>query len=260
MRVLSLVILSAIVLWVLDAGAGEYPGRGGWGAKESVFRVRCSITTPAGPSEVDLGTAFGHKSGNVLSANHVVEPCLKKNGSLKLAASDRSISSAEVLISDAALDLALLKPDTGFVKNPLAIASGDKFTMGAQVTSWGFPAGYSGDVALLTVGYLAGVVSDPGNPSIRRWVVNAAINSGNSGGPLLETDTPSIIGVVIQKLSPLTPGVRSQLMALSESGSSEVKVLAQAVFDIAQRSQLVIGHSVIISDLRDFLQRGGIEP
>ena len=216
--------------------------------------------TSTGPSEVDLGTAFGHKSGNVLSANHVIEPCLKKNGGLKLAASDRSVSLVAVLISDAALDLALLKPDTGFVKNPLAIASSDKFTMGAQVTSWGFPSGYSGDVALLTVGYLAGVVSDESNSSIRRWVINAAINRGNSGGPLLETDTPSIIGVVIQKLSPLTSGVRSQLMALSERGSQEVKVLAQAVFDIAQRSQLVIGHSVILNDLRDFLRRGGVEP
>jgi hypothetical protein len=77
------------------------------------------------------------------------------------------------------------------------------------------------------------------------------------GGP---TDTPSIIGVVIQKLSPLTSGAASQLKTLSESGSQEVKVLAQAMFDIAQRSQLVIGHSVLTKDLRKFLQRGGIEP
>jgi S1-C subfamily serine protease len=179
---------------------------------------------------------------------------------LKLVASDKSVSSAAVLTSDAALDLVLLKPNEGFVKNPLSISSGDKFGMGAQVTSWGFPSGYSGDVALLTVGYLAGVVSDPSSPSIKRWVVNAAINKGNSGGPLLETDTPSIIGVVIQKLSPLTTDVASQLNTLSKSGSPEGKVLAQAMGDIAQRAQLVIGHSVLTNDLRKFLQRGGIEP
>src|SRR5687768_870861 len=110
MKALSLVLLSAVALLALDVSAGEHPGRGGWGAKESVFRVRCGITTPAGPSEVDLGTAFGHKSGNVLSAHHVIEPCLKATGSLKLMASDRGASSAEVLFSDAVLDLVLLKP------------------------------------------------------------------------------------------------------------------------------------------------------
>jgi S1-C subfamily serine protease len=222
MKALSLVLLSIAALLARDAMAGEYPGRGGWGAKESVFRVRCGISAPEGPRDVDLGTAFGHKSGNVLSANHVIEPCLNANGHLRFAASDGSVSSAAVLIRDAVLDLALLKPDDGFVKNPLAISSDDKFGMGAQVTSWGFPSGYSGEAALLTVGYLAGVVSDPSNPSIRRWVVNAAINKGNSGGPLLETDTPSIIGVVIQKLSPVSPGAASQLKTLSESGSQEV--------------------------------------
>jgi S1-C subfamily serine protease len=260
MKALSLIFLSIAALLARDAIAGEYPGRGGWGAKESVFRVRCGISALEGPRDVDLGTAFGHKSGNVLSAYHVVEPCLKVTGRLKLTASDRSVSSAAVLISDAALDLVLLKPNEGFVKNPLAIASGDQFTMGAQVTTWGFPNGYSGEVALLTVGYLAGAVSDPNHPSIRRWIVNAAINKGNSGGPLLETDTPSIIGMVIQKLSPLTNESHSQLMAISNNGSSEAKTLASAMIDIAQRAQLVIGHSVLTKDLRSFLQRGGIEP
>jgi len=260
MRELSLVLLTAVTLLALDASAGEYAGRGGWGAKESIFRVRCGVTTATGLQEVDLGTAFGHKSGNVLSANHVVEPCLKVSGHLKLAASDQSVSSAAVLISDAALDLVLLKPDAGFVKNPLQIASSDKFTMGAQVTSWGFPAGYSGNIALLTVGYLAGVVSDENHPSIRRWAVNAALNNGNSGGPLLETDSPAVIGVVIQKLSPLMSGVASQLKTLSESGSPEARILAQAMVDIGRRAQVVIGYSVILNDLRDFLQRGGVEP
>jgi S1-C subfamily serine protease len=260
MKVLSVVLLCFVAAVALDAGAEEYPGRGGRGAWESVFRVRCGITTSTGPDEVDLGTAFGHKSGNVISAYHVVEPCLDVKGSIKLAASDRSVSSAVVRISDAALDLVLLKPDEGFVKNSFPIASGDWFTIGAQVTTWGFPTGYTGIAALLTVGHLAGSVIDSQHPSIGRWAVNAAINKGNSGGPLLETTTPSVIGVVIQKLSPLTPDVKSQLKTLSESGSPEAKVLSKAMIDIAERSQLVIGYTVLTKDLRGFLQQGGFEP
>jgi S1-C subfamily serine protease len=260
MKVLLLVLVFSVALLALDTGAEEYAGRGGRGAWESVFRVRCALTTPAGQREVDVGTAFGHKSGNVISAYHVVEECLHFNGSVKLAAADGNVSSAAVLISDSDLDLVLLKPDEGFVKNPFPIASGDWHTTGAQVTSWGFPAGYTWKAPLLTVGYLAGSVFDSQHPSIERWVVNAAINKGNSGGPLLETATPSVIGVVIQKLLPLTTEVESQLKTLSKSGSPEVKVLAQAMLHIAERSQLVIAYTVLTKDLRGFLQRGGVEP
>jgi S1-C subfamily serine protease len=134
MKALSPILLFVVALFVLDVSAGEDPGRGGVGAKVSVFRVRCSIITSTGPRDGELGTAFGHKSGNVLSANHVVDPCVNASGNLQLVDSNGSVSSASVLISDAALDLVLLKLDDGFVKNPLPIASKDSFTIGAQVT------------------------------------------------------------------------------------------------------------------------------
>jgi S1-C subfamily serine protease len=257
----SFSLLLIEVLWLTaNATAGEYAGRGGWGAKDSVFRVQCVVSTPAGRREVELGTGFGHKSGNVLSANHVVEPCLNAKGSLQLAAVSKTVSKATVISRDASLDLALLKPDDGFIRNPLPIATRDTMTIGSQVSSWGFPTGYQGDIALLTVGYLAGVSSDPTNLSIRRWVVNAAINKGNSGGPLLETETPAIIGVVIQKFSPLTNEVKSELERLSKSGSPEGKTLAHAMIDIAERAQLVIAQSVMTNDLQKFLRRAGVEP
>lgn len=112
----------------------------------------------------------------------------------------------------------------------------------------------------MTVGYIAGVSIDANDSSIRRWVVNAAINKGNSGGPLLETETPAIIGVVIQKFSPLTNEVKSDLEKLSKSGGPEAKVLAQAMIDIAERAQLLIAHSVMTTDLQAFLRRAGVEP
>jgi S1-C subfamily serine protease len=103
-------------------------------------------------------------------------------------------------------------------------------------------------------------VPDPNNPSLKRWVVNAAINKGNSGGPLLETKTPAVIGVVIQKLSPLTPEVDAELKTLAKSGGAEAQILARAMLDIAERAQLVIGHTVLTADLRDFLRRAGVDP
>lgn len=167
---------------------------------------------------------------------------------------------ATIVGQNATLDLVLLKPNAGFVKNPLPIASDDTMIIGSQVSSWGFPSGYLGDVALLTVGYLAGVSSDPNDSSIRRWVINAAINKGNSGGPLLETATPAVIGVVIQKFSPLTREVQSQLESLWKNGGPEAKVLAHAMLDIGERAQLVVAQSIIAADLRKFLRGVGVEP
>jgi len=261
---LSIAILSVGVtsmLLTFAASAGEYAGRGAANAFGSVFRIGCQV--PGTPNAIDLGgTAFGHKSGNVISASHVVESCLKVNGgALQLAAADGSVSQAVPVIRDADLDLVLLKPDTaGFVKNPLSISSSDKMTIGAQVSTWGFPNGYSGSMALLTVGYLAGSDPDPTRLSIRRWIVNAAINRGNSGGPLLETDTPAVIGVVLMKLNPLTRQHSSELEALAKDGGPEAKTLAQAMLDLSNRAQLVIGHSVLTLDLRAFLLRADVQP
>lgn len=263
MRKHFLLIFVALVLpFVTDARADEYAWRGGWGAFESAFRVQCRFVTLQDKKQLDfdLGTAFGHKTGNVLSANHVVEECIKKEGTLRLLSADGSDSPATVVSHDAALDLVLLKPNDGFVKNPIPIRTNDTFAMGSQVSSWGFPNGYTDKAPLLTVGYLAGVSPDPSDAQIKRWVVNAAINIGNSGGPLLETVTPSVIGVVILKYNPLTPEVGSQLKKLSENGGAETSVLAQAMIDIAKRSQLVVGQAVMISDLRAFLRQAGVEP
>jgi len=251
-----------MLFMAIDATAQEYAGRGGPNMLASVFRVQCrAAATPKGPTDIDLGTAFGHKSGNVLSASHVVDEagCLKASGALKLVASDGRLSSVAVVLRDAIIDLVLLKPDADFVKNPLPVSSTNTMMIGGQVSFWGFPSGYSGKVALLGVGHLAGVQPDRNNPSTNRWVVNGAINKGNSGGPLLETSTPSIIGVVIQKFSPLSEEAVSALGAISAKGSPESQILAKAMLDIGNRSQLVIGQSVLTSDLKAFLHRAGVE-
>ena len=255
-------ILTVLILFASDASGSEYAGRGGSGSFSSVYRVQCKVVNLKTKKEVsvDVGTAFGHKSGNALSANHVIDKCIKIGGTLRLLSADESDSPATVVSQDATLDLVLLKPNEGFVKNPIPIRANDTFAMGSQVSSWGFPAGYTDKVPLLMVGYLAGVSPDPSDAKIKRWVVNAAINMGNSGGPLLETVTPSVIGVVILKYNPLTSEVGSQLKKLSENGGAETRVLAQAMIDIAERSQLVVGQAVMISDLRAFLQQAGVEP
>ena len=93
--------------------------------------------------------------------------------------------------------------------------------IGTRITTWGFPAGYSWLTPLLTVGYLAGVdqpVTELGVAPIR-WVVNAAFNSGNSGGPIIDDDG-EVIGVVVSKLLPVPQQIQDALQALGDNCSA----------------------------------------
>ena len=54
---------------------------------------------------------------------------------------------------------------------------------------------------------------------IRQWVVNAAFNRGNSGGPVVLIETGEVIGVVSSKLAPISPTAKSALDALEQQKS-----------------------------------------
>lgn len=61
------------------------------------------------------------------------------------------------------------------------------------------------------MGYLAGV-----DDAVVRRFVNAAFNSGNSGGPLFLCETNDVIGTVSAKLVPFSPLAVKALKALHD--------------------------------------------
>lgn len=126
---------------------------------------------------------------------------------------------------------------------------------------------------MLTVGYLSATEIIGSSP---RWVINAAFNSGNSGGPLLRLEDGTVIGVVASKLAPIPPGIASILGALSQQKSgfrytlnkpdgsqehfSEGQLVAEVLQFLRSQTQLVVGHAVGLEDLRHFLETNGINP
>lgn len=146
------------------------------------------------------------------------------------------------------------------------------------MTTWGFPEGYSGRIPLLSVGYLSGFEAYRSTSwgVLRKWVVNAAFNRGNSGGPLLNIETGEVIGVVSSKLAPISQSAKSALEALSNQTSgfvytatlpdgsqrnySEGQVIAQVLSELRAQVQLVIGKAVMLGDLRRYLESIGIQP
>ena len=172
----------------------------------------------------------------------------------------------------------MLQPATSIPGPTLSLSARSELPVGQQVSTWGFPAGYNGVVPLLTVGYLAGVdrLATATGLSAPRWVVNAAFNAGNSGGPVLSSDDGQVIGVVSSKLAPIPPIIESALQALANQKSgfmysktmpdgSKVEVpvgvvIGEVLNYLRSQTQLVLGHAVTSEQVKAFLIQQKIEP
>ena len=233
----------------------------------TVFRIQI-------PKFDRTGTGFLHKSGTVLTAAHVVSDCDVKDVRIGLpGGKDISVSN---IISDEDIDVSCLTPTSTIKGDALPITGKSNFAIGAQVSTWGFPFGYGGTLPMLSAGYLAGIdaIESKSGMTVRRWVVNAAFNSGNSGGPLIDVETGSIIGIVSSKLAPIPQGIEIILTAMRENkmgmiwkytkhdGSvehfSQDQMLEKVIQYLRSQAQLVVGHAVLPDQLKRFIKSNNL--
>ena len=149
------------------------------------------------------GTSSG--SGFIISADgyvvtnyHVVEGATAVT--VTVSAGDEY--EATIIGSDSVNDVALLKVDASGLP-AVKIGSSDKLAIGDMVCAIGNPLGSL--TATLTVGYVSGkdrqVTTD--NSTINMIQTDAAINSGNSGGPLFNM-YGEVVGITSAKYSGTT--------------------------------------------------------
>jgi S1-C subfamily serine protease len=242
-------------------------GHGGSQALSSVFRIVCPDTNSS-------GTGFLHKSGKVLTAEHVS----RGSKQVHVRFANGGATRCTIQASDADLDLAILEPSSPILATSLQISNAGSFSIGAQVTTWGFPGGYPGPNPMLSVGYLGSLLGYtlPSGKTIKRWCVNAAFNSGNSGGPLLDVESGTVMGVVSSKLAPISPWASEALKVLGEQESgfiytgtnqdgsnfeiSEGRLIGTILNELRAQVQLVIGMAVSLDDLRAYLGAQGLQP
>jgi S1-C subfamily serine protease len=245
----------------------ESAGRGGNIAINAVVRLICRENNTS-------GTGFLHRSGNIITADHVVRDC--KNPEFVLP--NGALAPAATIASDQDHDLAMLKPSAPLSAKPFSLATKKDFKVGTQVSTWGYPGGYYGLSPLLSVGYLSGIdaIQKPPGVVVRQWIVNAAFNGGNSGGPLLEIETGEVFGVVSSKLAPISREAAEILSVLEHQGSgfmysgktatgetvqfSEAQLVSRVLTELRNQVQLVIGEAVTLDDLTDFLKKNGVDP
>lgn len=134
------------------------------------------------------GTAFLiTDTGYLVTAAHVVE-----NREVISIYTDAGVVSADVIARDPANDVALLRADiTG---TPLHLASARGIRRGQEVMTLGFPLvqmqGESQKATFGRINALSGLEDD-----VRYIQMDAEVQPGNSGGPLLSADG-SVVGLV----------------------------------------------------------------
>jgi putative serine protease PepD len=142
------------------------------------------------------GTGFVYDTkGDIVTNQHVISGA----STVKVKFSDGSTYTASVVGSDSATDIAVLHVNAPSSKlDPLTLADSSKVVVGDGVVAIGNPFGLDGTVTSGIVSAVGREISSPDDTPIEGAIqTDAAINHGNSGGPLLDL-RGEVIGITSQ--------------------------------------------------------------
>jgi putative serine protease PepD len=156
--------------------------------------------TPFGGPQQSGSTATGtgfvvDGKGHIVTAAHVVDGA----SSITVQFQDGTTRTAKLLGKDNATDVAVLSVDpTGLTLHPLALGSSASLNIGAQVAAIGDPFTYERSLSTGIVSGLDRTISAPNGFTVAHAIqTDAALNPGNSGGPVLDA-SGKVIGIVDQ--------------------------------------------------------------
>jgi hypothetical protein len=176
----------------LDAAAITTMGKG------------ATVLIEVGGTRQSSGSGFCvHESGLFLTNAHVVRD-LAKGGSLRLillpGEDGEQVFNGEVLVMDEEVDLALVRIKEQAKLTPLKLGNSDALVETQQVYTFGFPFGKmlsfeekKFPAITITMGRVTALRKKAGKLEIIQ--VDADLNPGNSGGPVLN-EAGEIIGIV----------------------------------------------------------------
>jgi putative serine protease PepD len=177
--------------------------------------------------------------GHIVTNQHVVQG----GGAITIHFSDGSTRRAQLVGADPSTDLAVLEVDaSASFLEPLQLGDSDDVEVGDTVVAMGSPFGLEGTVTMGIVSALHRQMTAPNDFTIADTIqTDAAINHGNSGGPLLD-DRGRVIGVnaQIESESGGSDGVgfaipsntvRSVVTQIVETGEAEHAYLGVVMVD-----------------------------
>lgn len=186
---------------VTDAGIAD--------AVEKVYDSVVTIETYKSNKLYATGTGFVYKDANdkgyILTNNHVIE----SGDEIRVVFTNQKSVQAKVEGSDKYADIAVLSVDKEDILSVATIGKSESSRIGDTVFAVGAPIDSSAYSWSVTRGILSGkdrlVEVSLNNSMVSDWVMSvlqtdAAINSGNSGGPLANSNG-EVIGITSMKLA-----------------------------------------------------------
>lgn len=133
------------------------------------------------------GSGFVYdKAGYILTNYHVVQDAL----SIEVTFIDGTVTQATVVGTDPYSDIAVVRVNvSSSILHPLPLGNSSRLQVGETVIAIGNPYGLSNSMTVGIVSQLERELSAPGSYIIVDVIqTDAAINKGNSGGPMLNLD------------------------------------------------------------------------
>jgi S1-C subfamily serine protease len=218
---------------------------------------------PRTQTERALGSGFViDKVGHVITNYHVVEGATD----VFVSFSDNESMRARVIGKDESTDLAVLQVDArSRALAPLQFADSDGVQVGDAVVAIGNPFGLDRSVTSGIVSALQRPITAPNGFTIDHVIqTDAALNHGNSGGPLLDTDGRVIgvnsqistgdtgdegnVGIGFAIPSNMVKDVAAQIIASGKVEHAFLGIRTKAVTpDVARVFRLASDHGLLVS-------------
>jgi S1-C subfamily serine protease len=211
-----------------------------------------------------IGSGFViDKSGHIVTNFHVIEGA----DEVEVSFSNGEELSASVVGSDPSTDIAVLKVDAeSRALRVLTLGNSDQLEVGDEVVAIGNPLGYERTMTAGIVSALGRVIEAPDEFQIDEVIqTDAPINSGNSGGPLLDA-AGRVVGVNTQ-IASLTGGnigigfavpintvkdVTAQLIDKGRVEHAYLGVVVQEIDeDVADTFNLDADRGLLIAEVRE---------
>jgi putative serine protease PepD len=148
------------------------------------------------PGSAATGTGFVvDAQGHIVTAAHVVDGA----SSVTVKLQDGTTRTATVLGKDDATDVAVIRIDpSGLTLHPLTLGSSASVGVGAEVAAIGDPFGYARSISTGIVSGVDRTIQAPNGFTVAHAIqTDAAMNPGNSGGPVLDA-SGNVIGIADQ--------------------------------------------------------------
>ena len=170
------------------------------------------------------------KSGNsayIVTNNHVV----KGSNALQVILSNGRKGDASLVGSDSATDLAVLKINSANVKTVAEFGNSNSIAAGQDVLAIGSPMGseYANTVTKGIISAKSRTLKSGTDGTLTSVIqTDAAINSGNSGGPLINV-AGQVIGINSMKLAGSSDGSSVEGMGFAIPSNEVVKIINQLI-------------------------------